>query len=170
MGVDVFAEHTPEMALVQNEEVIETLLTDGSYSVLCDRVYFGRMKRCGHNLNSLGDKDIDKSSGELALVVVNKEARVRTSVGEAPNSLACLLGYPCTIGSGSTPRQMEALRAQFHEAYDVNRLLRDSFDREEVTGQLLPAIMLQTAARPNVTLLESWWEVIPTEDVLYSDR
>src|SRR5260221_14293020 len=147
----VLGEHTPQMPLAQNEQVIQTLLADRANPALRHRVRLRRLERREHDVDTLGYEDVVKCRRELGVVVVNQEPPLRRLVREVPNQLACLLAHPDTVWPWGTTCQMYPTRAQL--------------DGEEIAGEHLGSIVVQKRPPGTATALGSRWQMMPSHDI-----
>src|SRR4051794_9370099 len=69
----IFDQDAPQMALPENEQMVEAFLPYGTDPALRERVGFGSMEGRQHNLHALGLEDLIKARREFGIAVVNEE-------------------------------------------------------------------------------------------------
>lgn len=98
----VVAKRVFEVAAAEDEEPVEALVSDCSYEPLGVSVRLRRADGCGDDGDAFATKHLVESGGELAIAVVDQEARPLEEVGEP--EVAGLPGDPgagwirCTAG------------------------------------------------------------------------
>ncbi len=75
--VNILFQNTPQMSLVEDEDMIEALLSDGSHPTLGMGIGVGRLVRSGNDTQPFASEDGSaggvESGSEFAIVVVNQE-------------------------------------------------------------------------------------------------
>ena len=139
-SVDVIVVHengddSLKMSLVQDQQPIETLGTNGAHEPLRHTIRLRDTKRRANNLEASPSKYLVKTVGELLVPVANQEAEFLGAFRQRPGQLARLL---CDPGRGRirrAAREMDAAAAQFDEEEDVQTLEPDGLDGEKVDGE-----------------------------------
>src|SRR5437764_4170398 len=117
---DENAEDALEMALVDDQEPVEAFGAGGADEALGERVCLWRSHRCLDDLDSFAGEDGVEVAGELAVAVVDQEAKrpwslVERPGEERPGDLACLLGDPGAGRVRGAAGQVDASAAEFDE-------------------------------------------------------
>ena len=82
------------MRLIQNEQLVETFLTNRAHPAFSIRVRARRSNWCTDNLDPLRRKDGIKGSVVLTIVIPNEMSKSLLLCLQVPDELAHLLGYP----------------------------------------------------------------------------
>src|SRR5260221_14446130 len=103
----VFGNDFPQMALVQNQQVIQTLLANRTHPSLSNCIGLGSMKGRQDAFEALRNKDGVEGYRELGITVMNEKAHGNGFITEPPQELTGLLGHPGTIRCCGAARQMD---------------------------------------------------------------
>ena len=83
-------QHSAEVALAKDQDVIEALAAEAAEEPLTDRVQVRRLRRDGDHIDTRGDGGVGEAAPELAIVIPNQESRGRI----VRRGLSELLGHP----------------------------------------------------------------------------
>ncbi len=119
------------MCLIENEEFVETFGPDRSDPPLRDSVRVGSAKGRVDDMRLLRHKDRIEALGELGIVVVDQEMKVRKAAFEVPDNLARLLVNPGSVWMLGTAGEVDTPAAQLDEEKHIQRLEEERFDREK---------------------------------------
>jgi hypothetical protein len=92
--LDEDAEHSLEVAPVENEEPVETRGAGGADEALCYRVRLRRSHRCLDDLDAFAGEDSVEGARVSAVAVANQEPKPRRLLLERPRELAGPLADP----------------------------------------------------------------------------
>ena len=98
-------------------------------------------KRCVNDVHAFGLENGIKCVCELAILVVNQEAKGGLAFRELPDHLPGLLSNPTSIGIGGNACQMHPACPKFDEEQDIQPLQPQRIYGEEITGQDLLFVM-----------------------------
>ena len=82
------------MSFIQDNQLIEALLTNRSYPTFSKGVGIRRTKGREQNVNPFRPKNPVKCRGKLAIPIMNQKADGGFPIRKRPDPLACLLGHP----------------------------------------------------------------------------
>ena len=120
--IDELSDDSPQMGLVQDENMIQTLFADSSDPALRVSICIGRPEGSGNDNHAFASEDGVEIIGELAVIVADQESQGEITSVEFPNNLSGLLGDPELIGIGGDASQMHLARAQFDEEEHIDGL------------------------------------------------
>jgi hypothetical protein len=132
---DVLGENDLEMSSRDNQQVIETVLSDGPHEP------FGKGVRPRRGDRSLYGPDANRgeyrveAAGELGIPVADEESKASPSPFEVGGEVAGHLGKPGTIGMGRDPEQVHPSSIDLDDEQHVEASKCDRVNREEVSGQ-----------------------------------
>jgi len=98
------------------------------------------------NLQALGSEDGVEGSREVAIAIVDQEARLGLRRLNLPGQVPRLLGGPGSAWVLAAGGEQDAPAGQLQEEQDVEALQEGGVHREVVTGQDCPALSPQEAA------------------------
>jgi len=161
----VDAKRVFEVAAAEDEEPVEALVSDRAYEPLGVSVRSRRADRCADDGDAFAAKHLVESAAELAVAVVDNEARPLEEVGEA--EVAGLLGDPGAGWIRCTAGDMDAACCEFDEEEDVVAAQAERLDGEEVAGddagRLLAEELLPTEPDPSRRWFEPGGEQDPPD-------
>ena len=112
---NVFAQHSPQVGFSENQQFVETFVSDRSDPALRESVGVGRTHRGMDDMDMLGGKERVEGLGELRIAVVDQEVDARGASLEVPDNLARLLVNPGSIWMLSTACEVDTTAAQFNK-------------------------------------------------------
>ncbi len=128
---DIVPHHPAKMVLAENQELIQTLCTDGPDPPLRVTIGVRRTNGSPNNMDTFGSKHRIKGPGELRVVVTNQKRDPWFAIRQLPHHLSGLLGHPGTRGMSSTTGKMNLTSARLNEHQHVDRLQEERFDGEK---------------------------------------
>src|SRR5660397_273830 len=129
---DVLPEDSPEMALAEHQDMVQTLSPCRSYEALGKSVRPGWLDRAANDTNALRVKHLIESPRVLGVAVPDQEL----GFGEAifNREVAGLLGNPDGIWMGGDACQVDPARGDLDKEKHIERLQPHGLHTEEVTG------------------------------------
>jgi len=94
--LDVGAEHALQVRPSEDEDVVETLPTNGAYPALRERVRLRRPDGRPYNGQSFGSEDLVEASGELGVSISDEDVLVLDTSGD--RQVPRLLSDPGRVG------------------------------------------------------------------------
>ena len=82
------------MLLVEDENMVQTLISCRSDPTLRNRICVGRLWRSQYNLTSVGLEDMVETLAELRIAIMDQVAKHRVLILQIPGQVASLLGDP----------------------------------------------------------------------------
>jgi hypothetical protein len=128
--VDIDAQHSFEVAVVEDQQPVEALGAHRSDEALGDSVRLGRLDRCPQDPDPFAAEDLIEGAAVFAVSVAEQEADLL--FGEEEAEVAGLLGDQASIGVAGAAGQQDAAAGMLEEQ-DVVAAQEHSLDREEVT-------------------------------------
>lgn len=104
-----------QMLLIENDELVQTFLTDCPHPAFSKRIGIRCSERRGNNVNGLAFKDRIKFQGEFTIMIVNQVANGRISRFQFPGDLAGLLYHPVGSGMIGAACKIDSARSMFDE-------------------------------------------------------
>lgn len=153
--VDIRGQHTMEMAFAQDQELVQTLLSNRTNPAFGERIRIGSPHWRPDDRNILRCEDRLEARRELGVTIVDQEAHGEHAILNLPTELPRLLSHPRTGRVSRAAGQMDAATSQLNEKQDVQSLQPRSFDGEEVAGNHLVLVVCQKRA-PTAPLLLSF--------------
>ncbi len=141
--VRVFLQHRVQMTFIDNEEMIETFLSDGAHPTFCISIGIWRSDRCTNHLNVLCSKDPVEGGREFGIVIMNEKSKRGCSLFDFPAKLARLLGDPSGSWMFGATRDVDAPSSQFDKEQDIDGFQPECFDGQKITRQHLLPIMTE---------------------------
>ena len=111
----IFPQDRIQMPFVDDDQLVEALLTDGADPAFRVGIGIRRSNRRLDDFKVLCSKDLIKGPCELRVMIVEKVAKGWHSVFQRPRQLACLLRDPVGSRTLSTACDVNTARAQFNE-------------------------------------------------------
>src|SRR6266536_908399 len=105
-GVDV--EHVFELAAVDDQDPVEALSSERPDPALGVSVRIRRSDRRPDDLHAFAAEHVAERAAELAVAVVNEEARGSLSVGEAHEQVTRLLCHPASVRVAGARDELDA--------------------------------------------------------------
>ena len=99
------------MPFIDDDEVIEALLTDRANPAFCISIRIWMANRCMDDFDALCGKDLIKSRDELRVPLMEQVAKGWRTFFESPTQLARLLRDPGGGWMLGTPCEMDTARA-----------------------------------------------------------
>src|SRR5680860_664668 len=129
---DVLPEDSPEMALAEHQDMVQTLSPCRSYEALGKSVRPGWLDRAANDTNALRVKHLIESPRVLGVAVPDQEL----GFGEAifNREVAGLLGNPDGIWMGGDACQVDPARGDLDKEKHIERLQPHGLHTEEVAG------------------------------------
>ncbi len=142
-----FLQHTHEMSLIQDDQLIKAFLANRAHPAFGNRIGFRRAKGCANKFKAFRDKNLVEAAREFTVTVVNEEVhRGLAFVAQVPNELTGLLRNPGTIRMGGAASQVDTTGAEFDEEEHIQCFQANGFDSGEITRQQLLPIVFQKGA------------------------
>ena len=138
---DILHQDAPEVALAQDEEMIENLLTRRSDPAFRHDVSVRCPKRSLDDLDALAREDGVEARRELGILIADEEPDGWGAIVDLPTQVTGLLGHPCGGWVRRAAGQMDPACPQFDEEEHVDRAQEERLDREEVASEDLRAIL-----------------------------
>ena len=123
------------MALVDDEQLVQTLGSRGSNPALRMRIRVWRACRCKDDFNAFGEENGIKCVREFAVPIVNEKAQTWLTVFQIPRKLSGLLRYPAPRRIRRAAGKMDTPASQLDEEEPIDGLQEDRLDDEAVTSQ-----------------------------------
>lgn len=143
---DVLGEHAAQVAFVENQQMVETLVAQRADPAFGNRVGLRSAIGCQDDFDTFRAKDGVKRRGELGVPVVYEEAHgfdAGVSILEVPGQLTDLLGHPGLTGVCRTAGEMHATCAQLNEEEDVEGSQTEGLGGQEIAGEHLLRMRLR---------------------------
>jgi hypothetical protein len=134
-------EHVFEVAAAEDQQPVETLVSNGANEPLRVGVGLWRPDRCSDDLDPFALEDVVEGGAELAVAVVNQEPRPFEDTREA--EVARLLGDPAAARVRRAAGEVSAAVSEFEEEEHVVAAERERLDGEEVTGERAPGLLAE---------------------------
>ncbi len=142
----VFQQHRFQMTFVQDEEVVETLLTNRTHPAFGKRIGIRGSDGGTDDFDLLCSKHLIEGSRKFGIVIMKEIANRWLSVFECPAELAGLLRDPSGGGMCGTTDHMDAASSQLNEEENIDSLQPESFNGEEIAGEYLVLIVTEKSA------------------------
>jgi hypothetical protein len=137
-----------ELPLLQDQQVVQTVLPHTPQEALADRIGSGSMIRCFEHLHRTGGRDTSEAGPKFAIVITN-QVRGCLSIWGRFSQLLCHPG----IGRGSCDTHMDHFpRLQFYDEEREERSKEQIGDLKEVTRPDLCGVGVHKGRPP----LASW--------------
>jgi hypothetical protein len=117
--LDVGAEHALQVTPSEDEDVVETLPTNGTYPALRERVRLRRPDGRPHCCQSFRSKDLVEASGELGVSISDEDVLVLETSGD--RQVPRLLSDPGRVGPTGRTRYMDPSCRELDEEQDIER-------------------------------------------------
>jgi hypothetical protein len=127
------AKHVLEMSAADDQQPVETLGADGADEALGVGVCLWRTDRRMDHVDTFAAEDLVEGCTELAVPVMDQEARPLEDAGEA--EVAGLLRNPGAGRVGRAAGDMDTTASELDEEEDVVAAQGERLDVEEVTRQ-----------------------------------
>src|SRR4030065_115329 len=115
------------MRLIQNQEMIQTFLSNCPHPPLCKCIRIWSPKGYGNDMNSFTPEQCVKGLGIFPVIVANQETCRCFIFIESPYQLSGLLSHPEPIWVCSDASQMDTARGQFDEKEHIQGFQPDCF-------------------------------------------
>jgi hypothetical protein len=136
--LDVDADHALQVTPSEDEDVVETLLTNGAYPVLRERVRLRRPDGRPHYCQSFRSEDLVEASGERGVSISEQDVLVIETSGD--HQVPCLLSDPgASRADWSNSRRGPPCR-ELDEEQDVEGLQEHGLQGEEVACDHSPPL------------------------------
>jgi hypothetical protein len=132
---DVLAENDLEMSLRDNQQVVETVLSDSPHKALGEGIRPRRGDRGLDSPDSDGGKNGVEAGDELGIPVPDEESEAASGLFEFGAEVAGHLGDPGTVGMVRHPEQVHPSTIDLDDEEHVEAPECDRVDGEEVGGQ-----------------------------------
>jgi hypothetical protein len=119
---DVDVQHALELRAADDQDPVEALAPHRTDKALGVRIGTRRLDRRLDDLEPLASEDLVERGGELAVTIVDQEARRRGSVGKRPREVARLLRDPECVRIGGSSRQMHPAGCELDEKSTYRRV------------------------------------------------
>ena len=123
------------MALVEDEQLVQTLGSHGSNPALRMRIRIWGPRRREDDFQAFGAENGIKCVREFAVPIVNEKVQTWLTVFHLPHKLSGLLRYPAAIQIRRAPSEMDTPASQLDEEEHIDGLQEDRLDGKEITGQ-----------------------------------
>ena len=134
------------MTLVDDEQVVETLLTDRTHPACGKRIDIRGSNGCVNDFDLLCSKYLIEGGRKFGIVTMKEIANGWRSLFEFPAELPGLLRDPNRNWVFGSASDMDTASSQFDEEENTDRFQPEGFDGEEITGQHLVLVMADKGA------------------------
>lgn len=134
------------MTFVQDEEVVETLLTNRTHPAFSKRIGIRSSNGDADDFDLLCSKHLIEGSRNFGIVIMKEIANCWLSVFECPAELAGLLRDPSGGGMFGTIDEMDAASSQLNEEENMDSLQPEGFNGEEIAREYLVLVVTEKSA------------------------
>ena len=153
--LDVRAEHVLKVAVVADQQPVQTLGADRAHEPLGDRVRLWCPDRCLDDLDPCAANT--SSKGPLYLLSRSRIKKLHAGVGEVETEVARLLCHPLAGRIPRAAREPDPPAPVGDEEEHVEAAKQDRLNREEVAGAMMPArLSLQELAPARAVPARRW--------------
>ncbi len=137
----IFQKYRFQMTFVDDEQVLETLLTNRTHPPFGKRIGIRGSNGSTDDFVLLCSKYLIEGGRKFRIVIVEEIANHWFSLFEFPAQLPGLLGHPSVGEMRGTTGELDASRTKVDEEEHVQRLQKQGLKGEEVTGDNLLFVM-----------------------------
>jgi hypothetical protein len=135
-----------QMALVQDEQVVQALAAGAADPALGIPIRLRAVRRCVQDLQPFAAEGGVKRLRELPIAVVQHDPGRQCALLQAPGDVACLLGHPGSGWVGGTAGEIDPPSSYLDEEEHNDGLEESALDAEEARSEHLFLIVAEKAA------------------------
>jgi hypothetical protein len=162
---DELDQHSLQVPLSEDQQMVEQLSTHGPHPALGDRVRLRRPIGQPDDLDALTSEDVVERAGELGVTVAEQEPGARLAVLQLPGQVASLLGHPLAGRVEGAAGEVDAAAGELDEEEDVEPGQPDGVDGEEVGGQDLVGMLADELVPGALAAAWSREQAVAAEDL-----
>ena len=166
ISVGELIQHPLQMSIIEDEKMIETLISGCSHSSFGVSIRIRSPKGRGQNMETLADENGIECIRVLDIVVTDQKPQRVCLIIESPQDLSGLLCDPGTGRVSSDPSQVDATSSDIDEEEHVQGFQPERLHCKEITSQKLVFVMSEEVLPTNGTVPD--WrrlDIVSFEDV-----